>query len=80
MSNCSEIIVFLILCDVSSFFYKFFMEVFFLLLELLVVYIYIYIYRNRGWVAFLSYFWLEIWGSRVGKCEGSGKILVELPF
>ena len=57
------------------------MEVFFFfLLKLLVVYIYIYIGRNRGWVAFLSYFWLEIWGSRVGKYEDSGKILVDLPF
>ena len=36
--------------------------------------------RNCGWVANLSYFWLEMWGSGAGKCEGSRKILVDLPF
>ena len=45
---------------------------------------YIYIYRERERererVAFLSFFWLEMWGSGGGKCEDSGKILVNLPF
>ena len=36
-------------------------------------FLFIYL-RSRGWVAFLSYFWLEMWGSGAGKWEGSGKI------
>ena len=41
-----------------------------------------FFYRNCGWVVFFSYFWLETWGNeaRSGKCEGSGKVLVDLPF
>ena len=26
-----------------------------------------YYYKNRGWVVFLSYFWLETWRSGAGK-------------
>ena len=44
------------------------MEVFFFfLLEPLVVFF--FFFRSRGWVAFLSYFLLETWGSGAGKWE-----------
>ena len=66
VSGCSKTSVFLILRYVSSLKKK--MKVFF------------FFGRSYGWVAFLSYFLLEMWDSGVGKCEGSGKILIDLPF
>ena len=55
VSNCSEASVFLILCDVSIFFFLNLWN-FFFLLEPLVVF---FFNRSHGWVAFLSYFRLE---------------------
>ena len=57
VSSCSKASVFLILCYVSSLKKK--MKVFF----------FFFVGRSRGWVAFLSYFLLEMWDSGVGKWE-----------
>ena len=62
VSNCSKASVFLILCYVSSL--KIQNESFF------------FFGRSRGWVAFLSYFLLEMWDSGVGKWKvGSVRVV-----
>ena len=84
VNSCSEASVFFfkILCGEYYYYYFFcrflwkFNSLF--LLEPL-VFFFFFFNRSRWWVSFLSYFWLETWGSGVGKCEGSGKILVNLP-